>query len=730
MKIKIAIYGKGGIGKSTVAANLSAALAKNGHRILQIGCDPKHDSTRLLLGGKIPLTALEYIRTTLPEQRNAGDIVYRGYGDVACVEAGGPEPGVGCAGRGIITTFELLEDLGISPSLFDITLYDVLGDVVCGGFAVPIRDEYADAVYIVTSGEYLSLYAANNILRGVKNYTETKNRVAGIIFNARNVPEEEERVRRFSEAVHLPVVIRIPRSGIFGRAEKEGGTLIERYPDGDETGLFRTLASHAEGIIADGGASLHPALPLSDDDLERIVLSRQDPRPANKFVLPDAATATGRCRKCISPAVKNKRPLFGCAFAGAIAVTANVSDAATVMHCPRSCALMIAEKLVTTAYHAALRSHCSGGGSITDRLMTTDMTDTEFIFGGEKKLAETLECAIQKGYRTLFVITACPPGIIGDDIGKVSAAVIEQHPDIRIIPVKVDGNLVGDGLQGRMDAYKAAASLIRPPSTPLSSRKKSVNIIAERWGSARAEREFRSLRDLLARLDISINCRFLGNTDSASILRFNEASLNLPTETDETMAAIKTMLAPVSDVPFIDLPLPTGFHETREWLLAVARLFGEEDRARQIIADEEAQYRQRITGVRPALEGKTLLISTYPHSFDWICDLADDLGMVIQKAGITYSPFADTCTSRYAGRFPVANNYTVEMRSEDIRVLNPDLLLLTYPALKSTDRVRSAPIPYCPGSGFMAGVDQAERWVRLIRHPCTEGWKADGVGLP
>lgn len=723
--VKIAVYGKGGIGKSTISANLSAALAENGNSVLQIGCDPKHDSTRLLLGGKIPETALQYIRTTLPEQRRPEDIVYRGYGNVACVEAGGPEPGVGCAGRGIITTFDVLDDLGITSSLFDVTIYDVLGDVVCGGFAVPIRNEYADAVYIVTSGEYLSLYAANNILRGIRNFTETKGRVAGIVFNARNVPDEEGRVSRFAGAVGLPVVARIPRSPVFGRAEEEGCTLIERYPETDEAALFRGLAVHAAGIMDGTGGSLCPARPLSDDELERIVLLRNDPLPMNRFDLPRFPAGTER--KCLSPTVKNKRPLFGCAFGGAVSVTALVTDAATVMHCPRSCALMVAEKLVVTEYLSALRSGRPAGTGAADRLVTTDMTDEDFIFGGEKKLAAALEGVIARGYRTIFVVTACPPGIIGDDIGKVSATVLQDHPAIRIVPVRVDGNLVGDGLQGRMDAYKAAAGLIDPQRPP--ARKRSVNIIAEKWGSAHAEKDFARLRDLLGLLDIGINCRFLGSTDTAAIVRFNDAALNLPAETDEVMAAIKTQLAPVSDVPFLDLPLPTGFPETAAWLTAVARVFGEEEKAQRIIADEELRYRRKIGELRPALAGKTLLISTYPRSFDWICDLAADLGMEIVKAGITYSPFAETFASRYAGRFPVAENYTVGMRSEDIRTLAPDLLLFTYPPLRTTDRVRSASIPYAPGIGFMAGTEQAERWRLLIRHPCTEGWKSEGEGL-
>jgi nitrogenase subunit NifH len=152
---QIAIYGKGGIGKSTISANLSAAIAAGGVNVMQVGCDPKHDSTRQLLNGQSPPTVLEYMRQTTPDQYAMDDIVSIGYNGVACVEAGGPEPGVGCAGRGILSTFNLLEDLGVRKLNYELILYDVLGDVVCGGFAVPIRNEYADVVYIVTSGEFV-----------------------------------------------------------------------------------------------------------------------------------------------------------------------------------------------------------------------------------------------------------------------------------------------------------------------------------------------------------------------------------------------------------------------------------------------------------------------------------------------------------------------------------------------------------------------------------------------
>lgn len=205
---RIAVYGKGGIGKSTVSSNVTAALSLRGVKVLQIGCDPKHDSTRSLLGAE-QSTVLDYIRTTPPDGRRLSDIMHEGFAGCYCVEAGGPEPGVGCAGRGIISAIGLLEELGSDSVDRDVVIYDVLGDVVCGGFAVPLRKGYADTVYIVTSGEFMSLYAANNILRGTANYGA--DRIGGIIFNSRGDSEEEGRVERFSEAVGIPIVARIPR---------------------------------------------------------------------------------------------------------------------------------------------------------------------------------------------------------------------------------------------------------------------------------------------------------------------------------------------------------------------------------------------------------------------------------------------------------------------------------------------------------------------------------------
>jgi nitrogenase iron protein NifH len=227
--LKIAIYGKGGIGKSTITSNLSAAFAKLGRKVIQIGCDPKADSNINLLGGESLMPVMNYMREFDSDPEKIEDISKVGFGGVLCIETGGPTPGLGCAGRGIITTFNLLEELNLFETYKpDVVLYDVLGDVVCGGFAAPIREGYAEKVLIVTSGEKMALYAANNINSAVKNFEDRSYaKVLGIVFNHRNVENEEKKVKDFAYKAGLPIVGDIPRSKDINRFEEMGKTVIE-----------------------------------------------------------------------------------------------------------------------------------------------------------------------------------------------------------------------------------------------------------------------------------------------------------------------------------------------------------------------------------------------------------------------------------------------------------------------------------------------------------------------
>ena len=241
--LKLAVYGKGGIGKSTTVSNLSAALSDMGYKVMQIGCDPKADSTVSLHGkGRIP-TVLELVRTR-KDDFTLEDMVRVGYNGVLCVEAGGPTPGLGCAGRGIIAALEKLQEKGAYEVYQpDIVIYDVLGDVVCGGFSMPMRSGYADKVFLITSGENMAIHAAANIAMAVENF---KGRgyatLGGIILNRRNVKNEDAKVEELAEDIHSEIVATLSRSDTVQESEELGKTVVEAFPDSPMASEYRALA--------------------------------------------------------------------------------------------------------------------------------------------------------------------------------------------------------------------------------------------------------------------------------------------------------------------------------------------------------------------------------------------------------------------------------------------------------------------------------------------------------
>ncbi|MBM7868421.1 nitrogenase iron protein [Heliobacterium gestii] len=266
---QIAIYGKGGIGKSTTTQNTVSALAEMGKKVMIVGCDPKADSTRLILHSKAQATVMDLAREKgTVEDLELEDVLLTGFADIRCAESGGPEPGVGCAGRGVITAINFLEENGAYTPDLDYVFYDVLGDVVCGGFAMPIRENKAQEIYIVTSGEMMAMYAANNIARGILKYASAgKVRLGGLICNSRKTDKEYELIDELARRLNTQMIHFLPRDNQVQRAELRRMTVIEYSPDHPQADEYRTLAKKI-----DENKKLVIPTPLTMDELEELLI--------------------------------------------------------------------------------------------------------------------------------------------------------------------------------------------------------------------------------------------------------------------------------------------------------------------------------------------------------------------------------------------------------------------------------------------------------------------------
>ena len=779
----IAVYGKGGIGKSTISANLSAALALTGRSVVQIGCDPKHDSTRQLLGGARITTVLDYLRDTRPDAYDLRAVLHEGFAGVGCVEAGGPKPGVGCAGRGIISTFDLLAQFKLEAR-YDFAVYDVLGDVVCGGFAVPIRREYADTVLVVTSGEFMSLYAANNILRGIRNFDgDDCKRVAGIVLNRRNVADEEERVIRFARAVGLPVFADIPRSDAFARAERAHATVMELAED---EGLCALVANMASSVAA--GGPWHAARPLTDEELEEAVLGGGSPAKAERAArahasdaaadeaagatvadAPDGATAapstdddataddkatsdnkatsddkatSGGGSATTAPAIPywddpdltnpnrylsktlvSGEPLHGCAFNGAISAALHVRDAVVVAHAPRSCANITLAAFTSTGRRVLYERGELMPTSLAPRLECTDMDEPQIVFGGTDALMEAVRRAKDRTPhpRAVIVVSSCPAGIIGDDLDQAAGL---SDARCTVLPIKADGNMTGDFQQGHIAAHLAIARTFIDRSVPV--RPRTANIFAEKPVVTNTQRNFDLISGFLARMGVEVNCRFLNSTTVEELSGFCAGELNIPAYSDYTAQLLGRLIRDEFGGRVLERGFPIGHDETLAWLDEVAAFYGAQDAVPGIVGEQQALYDRAIEELHPHLAGKKLMVVTYNCELDWILKTALDLEMEIVRIGIlNYSQDAG-CRTRLDADFPVVEDYNRFARGDEIARLAPDVLLTNYASATAGDVPVADTIPMCPDAGFLSSVTLARRWARLLRLKLKGGWKDDG----
>ena len=726
---ELAVYGKGGIGKSTICANISAALALRGRRVLQIGCDPKHDSTRLLMGGREIITVLDHLRTADNGSADVEAVLGRGWMDIGCIEAGGPKPGVGCAGRGIISAFEFLEKEKVKER-YDIVTYDVLGDVVCGGFAVPIRREYSDAVFLVTSGEFMALYAANNILRGIKNFDgDSRKRVAGIIFNRRSVAGEDERVERFARAVGLPICAVVPRSDLFAKAEAAKCTVMAMGVPGPERSVFLHLAEQIET-----GLTLYNAMPLTDGELEDCVLGSDGTRKAPDTGISDGAdaseaggtdetgdtsTASGSPSRSMVP--QKRPPLFGCAFNGAATAAINLRDAIVIAHSPRSCAFYTWQNISSSGRRNLFNRGILMPSAISPNFAVSGIDGHDAVFGGIDRLKQSVKDALDKKPAAVIVISSCVSGIIGDDVLAVEDMSTPQTP---VIVIPADGVISGDYMSGiKLFQRKAAERLI---STDIEVEPRTVNIVGEYGLGYYAEENFRTIRSLLKDMGISIGCRFLGGAAVDQVKKFMAAPLNILAFDSPDNLELKNWLQERYGCSFFDNCLPVGFKATEDFLIRLGELFGCRDIVNDVAEREREVFMNKAVSLRPKLAGKRVLISTINTNMDWLLDTAAEVGVecvwigvlnyLRQELRVTDEP------SRKALVHEITDHQTV---AGAVEMLKPDIVLSNYTGELPPGDYVADNMPMTQKVGFHSGIDVMERWVRLLEDRREGEWNND-----
>lgn len=713
---KVAIYGKGGIGKSTMSANITAALSSRNLKVLQIGCDPKHDSTRLLLDGEIPTTILDYMKNTPESERNLEDVIHTGYLGCLCTEAGGPEPGVGCAGRGIISSFGLLENLGIDSIEKDVTLYDVLGDVVCGGFAVPIRNEYADVIYVVSSGEFMSIYAANNILRGVSNYNPE--RIGGIIFNSRGGAEEEERIKKFSEAVNIPIVASFDRSPLFAEAERKGKTVIELFPDSPIKNEFDKVCDD----ILSGKRNVSKF--LSESDLEKLVLGRTAKRAENRNVKIDVSRKKEKPapKRYLSASVANGDEYFGCSFAGAQTITASVFGLSTVLHSPTDCAQFAFQMTSGSARRRHMFGILPVPRFMDPDVVCTHMDDESMVFGGTKRLKDEITNLIADGRRDIAVITSCASGIIGDDVRETLRNIEENNPGVRIALIESDGDINGDFMQGVIDA---GVSLARKFSVNCP-KTDSVNIVGSKTISTNCTETENFVREALAAIGVEVACVLPGCGSVEELSKMRSAKYNLKLNPDIFTEKLCQQLEDEYGIPTLNNIVRPGLSGFRSWLGEVAEAFGKIDEYNSYIKEIEKEYSELASSVPSTLKGKRACVVSIIRDIDWLLEAAEATGIIVESIAVVNRsnyPVDTDLESRY-DNVRVLETIDVQKETEMIDRISPDIVFTS--AMLSTPLVQ-LPIPLIHEDDPFYAIGFFDKVARKLMAPAEPGWRKDVV---
>lgn len=629
---------------------------------------------------------------------------------------------IGCAGRGIITAFEFLKKTGAKDP-YERIVYDVLGDVVCGGFAVPVRKEYADAVFLVTSGEYMALYAANNILRGIYNYDGEKGRrIAGILYNERRLPDEDERVKRFARAVGIPVAARIPRRPAFAKAAEANRTVMELPGWDQEKSVFQALARHI-----DDNLMLYPARPLSDDALEQAVLGT-GPAFTPGFAGDGTAAAGSGAHTLGSSAASSDDSAEGLSGSSSEGSSADAvegfpdssSDAIVIAHGPKACAFYTWQLLTSSGRRNLFNRSALMPSAISPNYRSTDMGHSEAVFGGMGKLRGAVNEALQQHPGVILVISSCVAGIIGDDIRAIEEM---STPETPVIAVLADGDINGDYITGTEMCTRLLVEKLALPDIPL--RENCVNFIGETGVSNNQEINCQTIRSLLSRMGITINCRLSGDSTSDQSRGFFAAPLNLLADDTPTGRNIRAWLQDTWHARFATHAFPIGFPASCTWIREIGSFFHREREAEVIIQKEQMAYDRAISELRSRLSGRKILLTSVNVNLDWFLDAATSAGMTFVWIGVLNYLKQDVVLTDRPSQYPVESVSSWEQIEENAQKLQPDLILSNYTAAPVSGTWLTESMPMSNEVGFGSAIPILRRLADPFSSGKEGNWNND-----